>query len=122
MTIINSYYKKQSVLSNRWVVPRSKIKRNIRSQLSGFANIKLSVLIAFCLVLIVIVYISIDSSISRYDYEIYLLKQSIKQTTEENNNLKEKLIQNGARHFIAKPVDVNKFLNLIDNYLTLNEK
>jgi len=35
---------------------------------------------------------------------------------------KEKLIQNGARHFIAKPVDVNKFLNLIDNYLTLNEK
>ncbi|HOE15683.1 MAG TPA: hypothetical protein PLH82_03450 [Candidatus Paceibacterota bacterium] len=61
----------------------------------------MSALIAFCLVLIVIVYISIDSSISRYDYEIYLLKQSIKQTTEENNTLKEKLIQNIAPEQIA---------------------
>jgi len=61
----------------------------------------LSALIAFCLVLIVIVYISIDSSISRYDYEIYLLKQSIKHTTEENNTLKEKLIQNIAPEQIA---------------------
>lgn len=122
MTIINSYYKKQSVLSNRWVVPRSKIKRNIRSQLSGFANIKLSVLIAFCLVLIVIVYISIDSSISRYDYEIYLLKQSIKQTTEENNTLKEKLIQNIAPEQIAVWAKSNNFVEVSKlDYFNISE-
>ncbi len=123
MTIINSYYKKQSVLSNRWVVPRSKIKRNIRSQLSGFANIKLSVLIAFCLVLIVIVYISIDSSISRYDYEIYLLKQSIKQTTEENNTLKEKLIQNIAPEQIAVWAKSNNFVEVSKlDYFNISEE
>ena len=48
------------------------------------------------------------------------LMEMIKDENPENDYLPILILT--ARHFIAKPVDVNKFLNLIDNYLTLNEK
>jgi len=113
MTIINSYYKKPSVLSNiNFVAPKSKIKRNIQLQFNGFINIKFSIFVVFCLAMIGITYIAIDSSVSRYDYEIYLLKQNIQQTTEENNSLKEKLIQNIAPEQIVVWAKSNNFIDV----------